>query len=155
MRLATLKRRSEYLGVRGGAKWGTPAFLMEGRKVASAVADESEAPPPPRFGFTVTKKLGPAVVRNRIRRRLREAISLELAIATDAAGLAGWRFVVVARPPAFDLPFEAIRSDVAAAIQRITTSGRSQGRGAGQGDRRARGHPDRRGKGRSDSPPER
>ena len=127
MRLATLKRRSEFLAVRGGSRWGTPAFLMEGRarrcdagaasEAAHGAATRAESGA--RFGFTVTRKLGNAVERNRMRRRLREAIR------SADAGLArpGWDYVVVARPAAMTLPFEELVGHVREALQRIVAGG--------------------------------
>ncbi len=66
----------------------------------------------PRFGFTVTKKLGNAVTRNRIRRRLKAAIS-ELA---PIGARAGFDYVVVARAAAFDRPYPDIIADIARAF---------------------------------------
>ena len=56
-----------------------------------------------RVGITVSKKLGHAVVRNRVRRRLREVYRLhEMQFAP------GWDIVVVARSRAVDAPFEKL-----------------------------------------------
>ena len=53
-----------------------------------------------RVGVTVSKKLGGAVVRNRVRRRLREVYRLH-----EAEFLPGWDIVVVARTRAIHAPF--------------------------------------------------
>ena len=55
------------------------------------------------MGFTVSKKLGHAVVRNRVRRRLREVYRLH-----EEAFCPGWDIVVVARSRAVDAPFEKL-----------------------------------------------
>src|SRR5689334_21054234 len=71
-RLATLKRRPEFQRVRTGARWATPAFVLEGKRreaPAPALAPAGAA----RFGFTVSKQVGGAVERNRIKRRLKAA----------------------------------------------------------------------------------
>lgn len=125
MTFATLKKRGEFLSVRGGRRWSTPAFLLEGRRRetthAAAAAPEdrtfgpSSAATGPRFGFTVTKKMGNAVVRNRIRRRLRAAVAdlaPELADPT-------FDYVVLARRPAFDCSFEQLRIDLKTAFECI------------------------------------
>lgn len=64
-------------------------------------------PTGPRFGFTVTKRLGSAVVRNRIRRRLREALRTH-ALASAEAGV---DYVVIARAAALRRPFDEIVAD--------------------------------------------
>lgn len=108
MRLTTLKRRSEFQKVRGGGRYSGPAFLMEGVKRSGDDAG-------PRFGFTVTKKLGGAVVRNRIRRRLRAALTEVSAQLADPA----FDYVIVARSPALDRSFLELRADFVAAFDRI------------------------------------
>lgn len=105
--LTTIKARADFLRVRGGAKWNTPGFLIEGKP--------AREPGPPRFGFTATKKLGNAVVRNRIRRRLKEAVRK----AQSHLAVAGYDYVVVARPPAMDLPFERLVQDFETGLKRI------------------------------------
>ena len=56
-----------------------------------------------RVGITVSKKLGHAVVRNRVRRRLREIYRLN-----EEKFLPGWDIVVVARTRAIDCRFDAL-----------------------------------------------
>ena len=88
-----------------------PACLIEARK--RTVESGAKAPGEgPRFGFTVTKKLGNAVTRNRIRRRLKAAVS-ELATANARAG---FDYVVVARSAAFDRSYADIINDLTRAF---------------------------------------
>ena len=111
MRVTTLKKRSEFLRLRGGARFATPSFVVETRpRVPPAEGRDG-----PRFGFTVTKKLGGAVVRNRIRRRLKAAIALV------AGGLARPQhdYVIVARREALDRPFADLKKDLERALQRV------------------------------------
>lgn len=61
-----------------------------------------------RLGLTVTKKIGNAVRRNRIRRRLREAARQIL----PQYGSAGCDYVLIARPAAYDRNFEALLDDL-------------------------------------------
>ena len=53
-----------------------------------------------RVGITVSKKLGKAHIRNRVRRRFREVYRLN-----EEAFLPGWDIVIVARSKAIDAPF--------------------------------------------------
>ena len=57
-----------------------------------------------RYGFTVSTKLGKAVVRNRARRRRRETVRLEEGNLTP-----GWDLVVVARGRCLSMPFPQLR----------------------------------------------
>jgi ribonuclease P protein component len=72
----------------------------------------------PRFGFTITKKIGNAVTRNRIRRRLKAAF------AAGAAKQAcpSCDYVIVARSAAFDRPFALLLEDVTRAFAALHDS---------------------------------
>ncbi|PWJ84114.1 ribonuclease P protein component [Pseudaminobacter salicylatoxidans] len=67
----------------------------------------------PRVGFTVTKKVGNAVVRNRIRRRLKEAVR------THAAGdmLPGRDYVIVGREDVLTVPFDQLSAELSRRIR--------------------------------------
>lgn len=56
-----------------------------------------------RVGITVSKKLGKAVVRNRVRRRIREAYRLN-----EEKFLPGWDIVIVARSRALEVSFQKL-----------------------------------------------
>ena len=56
-----------------------------------------------RVGITVSKKLGKAVVRNRVRRRIREAYRLN-----EELFLPGWDIVIVARSRAVEVSFQKL-----------------------------------------------
>lgn len=62
----------------------------------------------PHFGFTTPRALGKAVVRNRVRRRVREAVRLEQHLFAP-----GWSVVFNPRRTAALVPFEALRQEVA------------------------------------------
>jgi len=109
MAIATLKRRAEFLRVRGGRRWSSPAFVIEMR------SREGEAGTEARFGFTATKKLGNAVTRNRIRRRLKEAVR---AVAPGRAK-DNCDYVLIAREAAASQPFAALERDLIAALGRL------------------------------------
>lgn len=111
-RVTTLKRRPEFLRVRKGARWALPAFVIEAkaRETSATAADDT-----PRFGFTVTRQVGKAVERNRIRRRLKAAVA-DVAVQ-HAKG--GFDYVVIARRPALTSAYDALVSDLVKALARV------------------------------------
>lgn len=66
-----------------------------------------------RVGITVSKKLGKAVVRNRIRRRIREAYRLN-----EQKFLPGWDIVIVARSRAVEVSFRKLTESLLALADR-------------------------------------
>ncbi|MFN7025697.1 MAG: ribonuclease P protein component [Pseudorhizobium sp.] len=89
-----LKSRPQFLAVRAGETRRGRNFLLE-------VLDRSEPETEPRVGFTVTKKHGNAVERNRMRRRLKEAVRHSAAFAMKP----GHDYVIVARREVLTVPF--------------------------------------------------
>ena len=92
-----LKSRPQFLAVRKGEQRKGPLFLLE-------VLDRGEPDTGPRVGFTVTKKHGNAVERNRMRRRLKEAVRLSAGFAMKP----GHDYVIVARRELLTAPFERL-----------------------------------------------
>jgi len=90
-------------GRRWGSQYLTLRTLPNGRDVY-------------RFGFGVSKSVGNAVVRNRVKRRLRE-------IARKAEVLPGFDVVVSARREAADAPFQVLKADFLALLERARVSG--------------------------------
>ncbi len=68
----------------------------------------------PRVGFTVTRKVGNAVVRNRIRRRLKEAVRVHAAGDMQP----GNDYVIVGREEVLTAPFSAIRTELSRRLRR-------------------------------------
>lgn len=117
-RLETIKKRADFKAANGGARYSTPGFTMLRRPEAGSEGI--------RFGFTVTKKLGKAVLRNRIRRRLKAAALAALKQAGPELGTTPFDFVVLARGAAAELPFPTLHADLARAI--LSLSRKAPGR---------------------------
>ena len=66
-----------------------------------------------RVGITVSKKLGKAVVRNRVRRRLREVYRLN-----EEKFLPGWDIVIVARSRAVEVSFQKLNESLLSLAER-------------------------------------
>jgi ribonuclease P protein component len=109
-----LKERAEFLAVAQGVRSARRGFVLQAayQRKPVDVAELENGVAEPRCGFTVTKKIGNSVVRNRIRRRLREAIRLN---GTDWAK-PGIDYVLVGRDQALTLSFDDLKSDLAGAF---------------------------------------
>lgn len=98
--------------MRTGEKRRGPLFLLEIRKRPPDAVPGPDGPA--RVGFTVTRKNGNAVMRNRIRRRLREAVRTGagdcLARGTD--------YVIVARPAIMGVRFDCLVQELKRRITR-------------------------------------
>lgn len=81
------------------------AFLLDNRK--------PERPEGARVGFTVPKAIGKAVVRNRVRRRTREAIRMQFSDIGPT-----WDLVIHPRRNVLDAPFEDVVREVRKLISR-------------------------------------
>jgi ribonuclease P protein component len=112
-RLATLKRRAEFLRLRNGARCATTAFVLEGKRRAER--GEGTMIDQPRFGFTVSKKVGGAVERNRIKRRLRAAVRDVM----RGHARPDFDYVLIARRPALDAGYGALVADLVRALGRV------------------------------------
>jgi ribonuclease P protein component len=112
-RIATLKRRPEFLRIRNGGRFATPAFVLEGKRREEG--DQTSSAGGPRFGFTVSKKVGSAVERNRIKRRLKAAV--RDVVRDHARG--DFDYVLIARRAALDAGFAALVSDLIKSLGRV------------------------------------
>ncbi|WP_245281798.1 ribonuclease P protein component [Hyphomicrobium sulfonivorans] len=107
----TIKKRREFLWVRNGRRHSAAAFVVEARARQNVAGADAEA----RFGYTVSKKVGGAVVRNRVRRRLR---ALTAALAPEQT-LPGFDYVLIARSAAVERDFTALKNDLDVALARV------------------------------------
>jgi ribonuclease P protein component len=107
-----LKQRADFLAAAAGAKASGAtaagaAFVLQARARGDAA--------PSRVGFTVSKKVGNAVERNRVRRRLREVVRLSAALPQAT----GHDYVLIGRRAGLDLPFEKMIAEFAGALKRV------------------------------------
>lgn len=110
--MSVLTKRADFLAANRGLRIARPGFVL----LAHPNAAESI-----RYGITVTKKIGNAVVRNRMKRRFR-ALLREL---LPDAGLPGHDHVLIGREGGVERDFAALREELAAALARAA---------AGKGD---------------------
>lgn len=108
-RLETIRKRSDFQAANGGKRVNAPGFAMLHRPGGATL----------RFGFTVTKKVGTATERNRIRRRLKEAVRM----ASPGFGEASGDFVLLARRDAIQVDFAVLVAAVSKAVNTLSAGG--------------------------------
>jgi ribonuclease P protein component len=113
-----LTRRADFRAASKGLRTSAGAFALQAR--------ERTENGPVRIGFTVSKQVGNAVERNRVRRRLREIVRLK----GDGGMRDGHDYVLIGRRAALGLPFGDMRRDLDAALGRIHTQARAETGGA-------------------------
>ena len=128
--LPTLKKRRDFLrAARAGVKSATPGLVLQVRPNGEAEATEGGI----RVGFTVSRKVGNAVARNRARRRLRAAAERVL----GERARRGRDYVLIGRRETLARPFEALVEDLEEAVARadaVLAEGRAGGRGRARRD---------------------
>jgi ribonuclease P protein component len=107
-RLSTLRKRADFLAANAGKRASTPGFIL-------LVRDRKDADPSMRVGFTVTRKIGGAVVRNRMKRRFR-ALAREI---VPAKGFRGSDHVMIGRAKGIERDFGLLRSELESALDRL------------------------------------
>jgi ribonuclease P protein component len=106
--LNVLRKRSDFLAANAGKRAPMPGFVL-------LVRDRADDSAEMRVGFTVTKKIGNAVVRNRMKRRLR-ALSHEL-LTSD--GVPGADHVLIGRAGGIERDYAALKHELAKALAKV------------------------------------
>jgi len=112
MTIPTIRKRADFLAANRGIRVARPGFVL------LALPNGGRGL---RFGVTVTKKIGNAVVRNRMKRRFRDL----LRAALPQAGLVDHDHVLIGRDGGVERDFASLRTELAAALERAA---------AGKGD---------------------
>lgn len=107
--LIVLSKRADFLRAAQARRQAMPGFLLQARRRGDDSADI-------RVGYTCSKKIGNAVLRNRAKRRLREVARAIL----PAGGRPGWDYVLVGRPGAtVERTFSDLLVDMTNALGRV------------------------------------
>ena len=141
--LRRLKKRPEFLRVAAAQrKWVTPgmvvqAYRRQGPPQGTAAPGHDFVPAEPRVGLTVSRKVGKAVTRNRVRRRLR-AVALDVLPETARADT---DYVLIGRKGTLGRPYALLMKDLRWALSRLDRQSPDKadtGRGEGAHQRGAR-----------------
>ena len=106
MTVETIRKRADFLAANRGIRVARPGFVLLAHPNGGRGL---------RFGVTVTKKIGNAVVRNRMKRRFRELARLIL----PDEGLAGADHVLIGRAGGIDRPFSLLADDLRRALAKL------------------------------------
>ena len=110
-RLATLKIRADFLRVAATRRKAvTPGLILQAAERPADAGGRAL-----RIGFTASRKVGGAVVRNRAKRRLRAAAAQILPVA----GRPATDYVLIARAATAARPFAALLDDLRTALRRV------------------------------------
>lgn len=105
---SVIKKRSDFLAANRGKRYATPGFVL-------LVRDRQDDSPAIRLGITITKKVGNAVIRNRMRRRFRALAQEMLA----DKGKAGADHILIGRDSGIERDFDALRADMVQALGKL------------------------------------
>lgn len=107
MQLVRLKKRQQFVNIANqGRKCITPSLILQYMPNETGTV---------QVGFTVTKKVGIAVIRNRVRRRLKEAVRLTFPTRAPA----GFDYVIIGRKGTLDRPFDKIKADIRYVLSQV------------------------------------
>src|SRR6478672_4135171 len=107
-RLETIRKRADFLAANSGKRAAMPGFVL-------LVRDRKDADSTMRVGFTVTRKIGGAVVRNRMKRRFR-ALAREI---VSVNGVPGADHVMIGRAKGIERDFASLRAELSGALEKL------------------------------------
>ena len=102
-----------------GRKWAAPGLVLQACPQTRLQAGPADSKSPlsceARIGYTVTRKVGNAVVRNRAKRRLRAAAQMVM----GPHARSGTDFVIIGRAATLNRPFDKLVGDLEAALKKL------------------------------------
>jgi ribonuclease P protein component len=117
LKIKTLKSRKDFIRVfKEGISQPVSSFILQKAKSDFNILNEDkELNNLVRVGFTASKKIGNAILRNRAKRRLRALVREMMPDLADS----GYDYVLVARPNSLKDDFSKMKKDFAYAIKKL------------------------------------
>jgi ribonuclease P protein component len=100
--METIKKRAEFIASSKGDKFVTPSFIFLKHKLNGAYVND------PKVGYTASKKIGGAVMRNRAKRRMR-FLAKEVLFNSAKPNT---NYVIIARRKILEYPFSQMANDL-------------------------------------------
>lgn len=107
--LTIIKARRDFLAANAAKRAAQGGFVL-------LVRERQDGDPAMRLGITITKKIGNAVIRNRMRRRFR-ALAREI---LPTQGIAGADHVLIGRAGGIERDYSALKAELAKALARVS-----------------------------------
>ncbi len=107
VRLTTISKRADFLAANAARRFATPGFVL-------LMRHRGDASPAARLGITVTKKIGGAVVRNRMKRRFRELAQSVIAPIAEP----GFDHILIGRAGGVERDFARLRAELSDAMRK-------------------------------------
>lgn len=108
--LITIRQRKDFLAANSARRVATPGFVL-------LVRDRGDGSDVKRLGITVTKKIGNAVVRNRMKRRFRELARLLIA----PNGISGADHILIGRAGGVERDYATLAQELDKALKRAAS----------------------------------
>lgn len=107
--LPTLKARKDFQNIaKHGQKWVSKSFILQGLPITTP-------PQAVAIGYTVSKKVGKAVIRNKVKRRLREIFK----IAAKKQLVKNYFYVIIARRSSDEISFESLEKELTWSLKHL------------------------------------
>ncbi len=109
-RIRSLRKRLNFVGMRSGRRQHSASFVLQMRERRHNVASG-----PVRIGYTVTKKVGNAVERNRIKRRMRAVVARAMPTGARQAH----DYVLICKRAALNANFDKMVAELGTSLNRV------------------------------------
>ncbi len=118
-RICSLRKRQDFIGMRTGRRQHSTSFVLQMREHR----DNNVAGNGARVGYTVTKKVGNAVERNRIRRRMRAVVARAMPTRARQAH----DYVLICKRAALSANFDTMVAELGTSLNRVHHNSNNSG----------------------------